>query len=60
MVFRTYRAKLRELTEGLEPNEATQAYSATNDSDDIIIIHRSRLVRRPSEIVNSRLHFVSY
>ena len=53
--FRTNRVQSRELTEGLEPNAAEQAYLATNNSDDFIIIHRSRLVNRPSEKVNSQL-----
>ena len=36
---------------------AEQAYLATNDSDDYIIIHRSRLANQALEKVNPQLLF---
>ncbi len=42
----------------IESNAAEQAYLATNDSDDLIIIHRSRLANQALEKVSSQLPLI--
>ena len=50
----------RFVTRAFESNAAEQAYLATNDSDEFIIIRRSRLVHQALKWVNSQLQLILF